>query len=205
MGIFDLFKKRGDRPIEKASPGKPTTNLMPYNEAIRNIKSGDPAKIENALIDINFAPEAYNDISCSLESSAGERLTGLLLPLLKHPEYRVRFSIPCILEVIGDESFIPHLEDVVKNDKHAQVVKNARIAIEKIRRLGTSTESVKFLRRYTKPVDGTTTGTYEEYSAPNKNVARAFLERMPPVTTPYFYIEIVTPEGNIGKDNMGSY
>jgi hypothetical protein len=64
---------------------------------------------------------------------------------------------------------------------------------------------VKFLRRHTKPIDNSASGTYEEYSAPNKNIARAFLEKMPPVTKPLFYIEIITPEGNVGKDNMGTY
>jgi hypothetical protein len=161
--------------------------------------------MEKAISDILNVPKVYNDISNSLNSPAEERLTNLLLPLLKHEEYRVRCCIPGILEIIGDASFIPHLEEVIKNDKDSQVVKNARIAIDKIKRLGVSTDAVKFLRRYTKPIDRTTTGTYEEYSAPNKNVARAYLEKMPPVTKPYFYIEIVTPEGNIGKDNTGTY
>lgn len=207
MGIFDLFKKREDRAIEKDSQWNPGTKLkfMAYNEAISALKSGDPARMEKAISDILNVPKVYNDISNSLNSPAEERLTNLLLPLLKHEEYRVRCCIPGILEIIGDASFIPHLEEVIKNDKDSQVVKNARIAIDKIKRLGVSTDAVKFLRRYTKPIDRTTTGTYEEYSAPNKNVARAYLEKMPPVTKPYFYIEIVTPEGNIGKDNMGTY
>jgi len=207
MGIFDLFKKREDRAIEKDSQWNPGTKLkfMTYNEAIGALKSGDPARMEKAISDILNVPKVYNDISNSLNSPAEERLTNLLLPLLKHEEYRVRCCIPGILEVIGDASFIPHLEEVIKNDKDSQVVKNARIAIDKIKRLGVSTDAVKFLRRYTKPIDCTTTGTYEEYSAPNKNVARAYLEKMPPVTKPYFYIEIVTPEGNIGKDNTGTY
>jgi hypothetical protein len=207
MGIFDLFKKREDRAIEKDSQWNPGTKLkfMTYNEAIGALKSGDPARMEKAISDILNVPKVYNDISNSLNSPAEERLTNLLLPLLKHEEYRVRCCIPGILEVIGDASFIPHLEEVIKNDKDSQVVKNARIAIDKIKRLGVSTDAVKFLRRYTKPIDRTTTGTYEEYSAPNKNVARAYLEKMPPVTKPYFYIEIVTPEGNIGKDNTGTY
>lgn len=207
MGIFDLFRKKEDRPIEKDSQWNPGTKLkfMTYNEAIRELKSGNPVRMEKAISDILNVPKVYHDISNSLNSASEERLTNLLLPLLKHEEYRVRCCIPGILEVIGDESVIPYLEDVVKNDKDSQVVKNARIAIEKIKRLGVSTESVKFLRRYSKPIEGTTTGTYEEYSAPNKNVARAFLEKMPPVTKPFFYIEIITPEGNIGKDNMGTY
>ena len=207
MGIFDLFKKREDRTIEKDSQWNPGTKLkfMTYNEAISALKSGDSARMEKAISDIGNVPKVYNDISNSLNSPAQERLTNLLLPLLKHEEYRVRCCVPGILEIIGDASFIPHLEEVIKNDKDSQVVKNARIAIDKIKRLGVSTDVVKFLRRYTKPIDSTTTGTYEEYSAPNKNVARAYLEKMPPVTKPYFYIEIITPEGNIGKDNMGSY
>jgi hypothetical protein len=228
MGLFDLFKKklepgskgatrspvlnrapdkREDRPIEKDSQWNPGTKLkfMTYNEAIRELKSGDPARMEKAISDILNVPKDYNDISNSLNSPSDERLINLLLPLLKHEEYRVRCCIPGIFEVIGDASCIPHLEDVIKHDSDSQVVKNARIAIDKINRLGVSTDTVKFLRRYTKPIDRTTTGTYEEYSAPNKNVARAFLERMPPVTQAYFYIEIITPEGNIGKDNMGTY
>jgi hypothetical protein len=171
----------------------------------RELKSGDPAGMEKAISDILNVPEVYNDISNSLNSPPEKRLINLLLPLLKHEEYHVRCCIPGIFEVIGDASCIPHLEDVIKHDSESQVVKNARIAIDKINRLGVSTDTVKFLHRYTKPIDPTTTGTYEEYSAPNKNVARAFLERMPSVTQACFYIEIITPEGNIGKDNMGTF
>jgi hypothetical protein len=228
MGLFDLFKKKlepgskgatmspvlnrapdkmEDRPIEKDSQWNPGTKLkfMTYNEAVRELKSGDPARMEKAISDILNVPKVYNDISNSLNSPSEERLINLLLPLLKHEEYRVRCCIPGIFEVIGDASCIPYLENVIKHDSDSQVVKNARIAIDKINRLGVSTDTAKFLRRFTKPIDSTTTGTYEEYSAPNKNVARAFLERMPPVTQAYFYIEIITPEGNIGKDNTGTY
>jgi len=197
----------GDRPIEKDSQWNPGTKLkfMTYNEAIRALKSGDPARMEKAISDILNVPKVYNDISNSLNPPPEERLINLLLPLLKHKEYCVRCCVPGIFEAIGDPSCIPHLEDVIKNDSESQVVKNARIAIDKINRLGVSTDTVKFLRRYTKAIDLTTTGTYEEYSAPNKNIARAFLERMPPVTQAYFYIEIITSEGNIGKDNSGTY
>lgn len=205
MSIFNLFKKRADRPIEKDSQWNPGTKLkfMTYNEAVRALKSGTPERLEKAISDILNVPKVYNDISKDMPPE--DRITNLLLPLLKHEEYRVRCCIPGIFEVIGDESIIPHLEDVVKNDKDNQVIKNARIAIDKIKRLGVNADVVKFLRRYTKPIDQTTTGTYEEYSAPNKNIARAYLEKIPPVTKPYFYIEIITPEGNIGKDNMGTF
>ena len=116
----------------------------------------------------------------------------------------MRCCIPSVLEAIGDLSFLPYLEDVIKHDQDSQVVKNARIAVEKIKSLGATTDSVKFLRRYTKPIDRTTTGTYEEYSAPNKIIARAFLDRTG-VTKEYFYIEVITPEGNVGKDKTSMY
>jgi hypothetical protein len=103
---------------------------------------------------------------------------------------------------------IPVLEEVMQTEKDGRVAKNARIAIEKIKSRGASTDSVKFIRRYKRvichAVLGTYEGTYEEYSAPDKSVARAFLQEKN-VTKDYFYIEVITPEGNVGKDKMGIY
>lgn len=217
MVLFDLFKNKADKPkekdsqhkadkpIEKDSQWNPGTKLklMSYNEAVRALKSGDSEQMVKAIQHILNVPKVYYDISKDM--STEDQITNILLPLLQHNEYSVRCCIPGIFEEIGDESVIPYLEDVIKNDKDSQVVKNARIAIEKIKRHGISTESVKFIRRYTKSIDSTTTGTYEEYNAPNIQVALAFLEKMPRVTKPFYYIEIITPEGNIGKDNMGTY
>jgi hypothetical protein len=213
MSIRDLFgmkKARApveDVPIEVDSQWNPGTKLklMSYNEALACLKSGVPAKMAQAIgQNILNAPIRYNDISKSLHSPPNESLTDLLLALLKHDDYHVRCCIPSVLEAIGDLSFLPYLEDVIKHDQDSQVVKNARIAVEKIKSLGATTDSVKFLRRYTKPIDRTTTGTYEEYSAPNKIIARAFLDRTG-VTKEYFYIEVITPEGNVGKDKTSMY
>jgi len=74
-----------------------------------------------------------------------------------------------------------------------------------------SSSTVKFSRRYTKIIPGDTrigtndqTGTYEEYTAPDIAIARAFLNKKS-VTKDFFYIEIITPEGNLGKDKFGIY
>jgi hypothetical protein len=133
----------------------------------------------------------------------------MLLPLLKHEQYRVRCCIPSVLEQIGDDKVIPNLEEVIRTDRDKQVVKNARIAVEKIKSRGVGTDSVKRLRSYTKPISSplgrrAVTGTYVEYTAPNKTVARAFLDKQT-VTKDYSYIEVVTPQGNLGKDKNGIY
>jgi hypothetical protein len=203
-----LFSKNvnPNKPIEWISPySGEKFKLMSYNEVIKSIKSGDSKQIADAIgSNILNAPKVYNDISNSLKSAEQESLTALLLLLLKHKDYQVRCCIPGVLEKIGDPSFIPFLEDVIQHDQEAQVVKNARIAVEKIKSLAVRIDSVKFLRRYTKPIDNSTTGTYEEYSAPNKIIARAFLDKKS-ISKEYFYIEIITPEGNLGKDKMGIY
>lgn len=208
MGIFDIFRmNRKSKPVKIASKWKPgtTLELMSYNEAIGALKSGDPVKMAEAIgSNILNAPSVYNSISMSQTSPSEERLTDILLPLLKHNDFHVRCCIPSVLEVIGDSSLIPFLEDVVSHDPESQVVTNARIAIEQIKSRGVNTDSVKFLRRFTKPIDSTTTGTYEEYRAPNRVVALAFLNKTP-VTKDYYYIEVITPEGNLGKDKDSIY
>ena len=201
-----------NQPITIDSTWSPGTKLelMSYTEAMTSLRSGEHARMAEAIgSNILNAPGAYNDISTSLASSPDESLTNILLPLLKHEEYRVRCCIPAILEEIGDYSVIPHLEEVIQHDPDKQVVKNARIAVEKIKSRGVATDSVKFLRTYAKPISSppggaAVTGTYDEYTAPNKVVARAFLDKKT-VTKDYDYIEIITPEGNLGKDKMGIY
>ena len=198
---------RRDEPVEIPSRWKPGTmlKLMSYDEAIAAIKSGDPERMGTAIgSNILNAANTYNEISQSLDPATNERLVDLLVPLLKHPEYQVRCIAPCVLELIGDDTIIPALEDVVAHDKDSQVVKNARLAIEKIRSRKAPVDAVKFLRRYKKPIDASTMGTYEEYSAPSRVVARAYLEKTK-VTQAYFYIEVITPEGNVGKDRDGLY
>jgi hypothetical protein len=201
-----------NRPItidSKWSPGKKLI-LMSYSEAIESLRSGDHDRMAEAMgSNILNAPNAYNNISTSLASSSEESLTNILLPLLKHEEYSVRCRVPAILEHIGDYTVIPYLEEVIQHDPDRQIVKNARIAVEKIKSRGVSIASVKRLRSYTKPISSVlggpaVTGTYVEYTAPNRIVARAFLDKET-VTRDYYYIEVITPEGNLGKDKNGMY
>lgn len=63
---------------------------------------------------------------------------------------------------------------------------------------------VKFKTKYTKPIDATTIGTYEVYTAPSKADALSFLEKYK-VAKQHFYVEVETPEGPVGKDIMGIY
>ena len=207
MGLLDFLKmSKGDKPIItefKWNPGE-KIKLMSYNEVIKCLKSGSPERMADAIgRQILNAPKLYNDVSTSLKSTTKETLIEILIPLLKHESYEVRCCIPSVLEVIGDYSVIPFLEDVVKNDGDSQVVKNARLAIMKIKSYDVNTDSVKFIRRYTKLIDGAT-GTYEEYSAPNKIVAMAFLDKTK-IVEDLFYIDIITPDGNMGKDKMGKF
>ncbi len=198
---------RRDEPIEIPSKWKPgtTLKLMSYDEAIAAIKSGNPERMGTAIgSNILNAASVYDEISRSLDPSTNERLVDLLVPLLKHAEYQVRCITPAVLELIGDDTIIPFLEDVIAHDKDSQVVKNARLAVEKIRARNARVDAVKFIRRYKKPIDASTLGTYEEYSAPSRVVARAYLEKTK-VTQDYFYIEVITPEGNVGKDKDGLY
>ena len=62
---------------------------------------------------------------------------------------------------------------------------------------------VTFKNQYTKPIIGGV-GTYVVYTAPSKDAARAFLETYK-VKKDYFYVEVETPEGPVGKDKMGIY
>jgi hypothetical protein len=134
MGMFGKGSA-ADRPIEVEFPWDPGRKhkLMSYSEATKCLKSGDPRRMAEAIgSNILNAPKLYNDVSNSLGSSHGESLVQLLVPLLQHDAYEVRCSIPPILGQIGDASLIPQLESVVARDKDQQVVKNARLAIEKI-------------------------------------------------------------------------
>ncbi len=213
MGILDFFKTNiGDKSIVIDSKWNPGTKLkfMAYNKAIRVLKSGDAAKMTEAIGEnILNAPKLYNNISVSLKAAPEDSLIGLLLPLLKHEDWHVRCCIPSVLQEIGDLNIVPILKEVIQNDQDKDVVRNARHAVEKLMSIGVKTDSVKLVRRYTKSISSTlggnaSLGTYEEYSAPNKIVARAFLDNNA-VTKDYFYIEVITPEGNIGKDKNGLY
>ena len=62
---------------------------------------------------------------------------------------------------------------------------------------------VKFKRRYFSS-EHEVNAEYEVYTAPNKQVAMAFLENYS-IQKKYFYVEIETPEGPIGKDICGIY
>jgi hypothetical protein len=205
-----IFSRRvnPNRPIKIDSKWNPGTKLtlMSYAEALNALKSGDPKRMSEAIgRNILNAPKLYDHVCTSLNFPQEETLRGMLLPLLKHQEYSVRCSIPSVLAEIGDATIIPHLEDVMQHDQHSQVRKNARIAIDIIKSKTANIGSVKLVRRYTKPIPGEAiTGTYEEYAAPNKAVARAFLATKS-ITKDYFYIEVVTPEGNLGKDKLGLF
>ena len=211
MGFLrHIFSRRVDpnKPIKidsKWNPGKKLT-LMSYAEALNAIKSGDPKRMSEAIgSNILNAPKLYDDVCRSLNLPEEETLRGLLLPLLKHQEYSVRCCVPSVLAEIGDATIIPYLEDVMQHDQDTQVKKNARIAIDVIKSKAAKIDSVKLVRRYTKPIPGESTiGTYEEYAAANKGVARAFLATKS-ITKDYFYIEVVTPEGNLGKDKLGLF
>jgi hypothetical protein len=63
---------------------------------------------------------------------------------------------------------------------------------------------VKFKREVRKqhPMMPNIQTTTKTYSAPNREVAVAFLHKQR-VTEPYFYIEVVTPSGIFGIDIMG--
>ena len=67
-----------------------------------------------------------------------------------------------------------------------------------------SRSTVTFKTKYTKPIGPADRGTYTVYSAPSKEAALAFLESQK-VNKEYFYIEVETPEGPVGKDKMGIY
>jgi hypothetical protein len=213
MGLFNRSSKKlnPDQPIRVEIKGSPKQTLLSYNEAIAGLKSGDPAQMFSAIgLNIAQAPNQYNEISLAQNPPTGEGLIDLLLSLLKHPEYQVRNSIPGILGAIGEERFIPYLDEVVAHDDRARTVANAREAIEVIKGRQANLDSVRYRRTYQKVVPaapfggGARVGTYEEYSAPSKVVARAFLSKLP-VTEELHYIEVITPEGNLGKDRLNIY
>ena len=218
MGFFKSKSKKSDpdAPILSALPSESgqRSKLMSYNQVIAAIKSGDPALMFPAIgLNLAAAPKEYQAISIALDAPSGEGLPDLLLPLLAHPEYQVRVSIPSILANLGEPRFIPYLADVVAHDGRARVVSNAREAIEQIQSRTTSIDAVKFVRTYQKliptpppmlTVSSAQIGTYEEYTAPNKVVARAFLDKSP-VTENFHYIEVITPEGRLGKDRVSVY
>jgi len=219
MGFFKSKSKKPDpdAPIlsAPASESGQRSKLMSYNEVIAGIKSGDPALMFPAIgLNLAAAPKEYQAVSIALGAPSGQGLLDLLLPLLKHPEYQVRVSIPSILAKLGEPRFIPYLADVVAHDERARVVSNAREAIEQIQSRTVGTDAVKFVRTYQKLIpapppmlssaSSAQIGTYEEYSAPNKIVARAFLDKSP-VTESFHYIEVITPEGRLGKDRMSIY
>lgn len=64
--------------------------------------------------------------------------------------------------------------------------------------------NVKFKTRYTKPLPFGQTGNYEIYTAPSKEDARVFLESYS-IMKYFFYVEVETPEGPLGKDIAGIY
>src|SRR5436190_10947139 len=62
---------------------------------------------------------------------------------------------------------------------------------------------VKFKKKWSK-MDGGTMSTYEEFTGPNEQAAKAFLNTRD-VTQSLYYLVVETPEGCWGKDRAGIY
>jgi len=191
------------------------SKLMSYNQVIAGIKSGDPALMFPAIgLNLAAAPKEYQAISIALGAPAGEGLLDLLLPLLKHPEYQVRVSIPSILATLGEPRFIRIWKMWWRMTSAPGWCPMPARPSSRFKARTVGTDAVKFVRTYQKLIPApppmlscaslAQIGTYEEYTAPNKIVARAFLDKSP-VTEDFHYIEVITPEGRLGKDRMSIY
>ena len=202
MGIFGS-RSDADKPVKV----KGSEKLMSYNQALGELRSGDNSRMFKANMDINVGAERYQEISLN---SDGGQLIPILLPLLEHENYQVRVLTPVILGKIGTSEHLPYLQKVVDEDSDNTVRKNAREAIGIIKSKSVvDFSSIRFVQRLQKPVQDpmggvSVMGTYDEYTAPSKAVARAWLETVP-VDADYYYIEVNTPEGPLGKDKMSIY
>jgi hypothetical protein len=65
-------------------------------------------------------------------------------------------------------------------------------------------EEVKFKRKHSKPNRISGTDTYEEWKAPSAKAAKEYLNTRT-ITEKQYYLVVLTPEGNWGKDILGVY
>jgi hypothetical protein len=66
------------------------------------------------------------------------------------------------------------------------------------------TTDVRYIRSYLRAISDTAMGTYQTFSAPSDDVARAFLEACD-IDRDLYYLEVETPDGLVGKDKFGLY
>ena len=108
-------------------------------------------------------------------------------------------------------SLDPHLEgvpdalDICRKAAQEKVTPPAQETIIRLRKAG-----IEFTRKYTE----TTTGhgglgpvefTYEKYESSSMERAIEFLNQRGPVTQSYYYVEVKTPKGCVGRDIDGIY
>lgn len=107
-------------------------------------------------------------------------------------------------QIIGREDAIKALDILVDSAPGQeakigiqQIVEKEIVIEERIKKVNYS--SVKFVKKEVKGGN-----TYEVYNAINMSIAKSFLiNKVAP--EPYYYIEVETPEGNVGKDIRGMY